>query len=172
ELGNNSNVESNVPVVVSGLGSGVQAIAAGYHHVCAIYGGTLRCWGANGYGDLGNSSTANSPVPVTVSGISAGAQGIAAGVNSTCALVDGAASCWGWNRSGQIGDGDLIESHVPAAVTGLSSGVDSVDTSWGEHACANQGGTVMCWGSNSNGQLGNGTTVTAKTPIAVNAWAP
>jgi alpha-tubulin suppressor-like RCC1 family protein len=67
QLGNGSRKDSNTPVNVVGLTSGVRAIAAGESHTCALMrGGGVRCWGRN-YGRLGNgSNTELSTKPVAV----------------------------------------------------------------------------------------------------------
>ena len=64
QLGNNSTMDSAVPVAVSGLSSGVTAISAGDAHTCAIVNGAAECWGFNGNGELGNGSTTDSHIPV------------------------------------------------------------------------------------------------------------
>ena len=64
ELGNGSTASSTVPVQVTGLTSGVEAIAAGGRHACAFVDGAVECWGYNGDGEFGNNSTASSLVPV------------------------------------------------------------------------------------------------------------
>lgn len=75
ELGNGSttypdaNVGIAVPVEVVGLASGVQAIAAGEYHTCAVVNGGVQCWGRNVSGQLGNNSTGESHVPVAVVGL-------------------------------------------------------------------------------------------------------
>jgi alpha-tubulin suppressor-like RCC1 family protein len=69
QLGDNSTVESLVPVTVYGLGpgSGAQAVTAGSDHTCAVVNGEVLCWGSNAGGQLGNNSTAQeSNVPVQV----------------------------------------------------------------------------------------------------------
>jgi len=66
QLGNGVTADSHVPIQVTGLTSGVQAIAAGTFHSCAIVNGAAQCWGLNINGQLGNGVPGNSHVPVQV----------------------------------------------------------------------------------------------------------
>jgi DNA-binding CsgD family transcriptional regulator len=66
QLGNNSTTDSNVPVAVSELTSGVSAISAGDDQTCALKHDDVWCWGQNSSGQLGNNSTTASSVPVRV----------------------------------------------------------------------------------------------------------
>jgi alpha-tubulin suppressor-like RCC1 family protein len=88
--------------------------------------------------------------------------------SDTCAVTRlGAARCWGDNYFGQLGTGDHQDSHVPAAVQGLGSDVAKMAIG-GSHACAlTIHGAVKCWGLNTNGQLGIGSTATADVPTDV-----
>ncbi|HPR35442.1 MAG TPA: hypothetical protein PKY64_07190 [Anaerolineaceae bacterium] len=109
ELGNNSTTNSPVPVDVSGLASGVSAIATGYYHACALMtaDGSVKCWGYNGYGQIGDGTDTNRLVPTQVVGLGAPAIAISAGGNHTCALLnDGSIQCWGKNYDGELGIGD------------------------------------------------------------------
>ncbi|MEM7111123.1 MAG: cadherin domain-containing protein [Chloroflexota bacterium] len=169
QLGDGSTTERHTPVAVSGLSSGVSALAAGYYHTCAVTSsGGVVCWGYNYNGQLGDGSTTDHHTPVAVSGLSSGVSALAAGGYHTCAVTSsGGVVCWGNNYHGQLGDGTTTERHTPVAVSGLSSGVSAVAAGQ-YHTCAvTSSGGVQCWGRNIYGQLGDGTTTYRHTPVAV-----
>ncbi|MCX6422859.1 MAG: fibronectin type III domain-containing protein [Actinobacteria bacterium] len=183
-LGDGSGDNSSTPLLVAGLdgtspGKLVVEIAAGSSHTCAVLGdGSAKCWGANSSGQLGNGTTdsASEPVAVTdLDGTSPGnsALSISAGASQSCAvLADGSAKCWGSNTSGRLGRGTDEDSLVPVLVSGLTGGttattVRSIATAV-LHTCAVlESGAVTCWGANFNGQLGDGTTDSSNSPVAV-----
>jgi alpha-tubulin suppressor-like RCC1 family protein len=169
QLGDATLTQSATPVDVSGLSYGVTAIESGFYHVCALLNsGAVKCWGLNSDGRLGDGTITSRSTPVDVTGLSSGVTAISAGYYQTCALLNtGAVKCWGGNSNGQLGNGTTTQSTTPVDVTGLSSGVVAI-SSGGMHNCALLNtGAVKCWGSNTNGQLGNGTTTQSTTPVDV-----
>ena len=170
------NQAPNLPAGVSGLGSGVVAIATGSFHTCALtLAGGAKCWGDNGFGQLGVTATSGSnnpnPDPVDVSGLTSGLVAIAAGYGHTCALTAaGGVKCWGVNEYGELGvadnSGTLNPNPTPVDVSGLTSGVIAIAAATdGEHACAlTVGGGVKCWGDNYYGELGNSATAGSSGP--------
>lgn len=176
QVGNGTNgpdVNSSVPVSVSGITDAV-SIAAGWMHTCAVLGdGTVSCWGNNDSGQLGNGTDgpdAYSNVPVAVSG-SMNAVTVTGGYTHTCAaLTDGTARCWGNNEVGQLGDGANVMSNVPVEVSGTNYAGVIASGSMSRHTCAVLADSaVECWGVNINGQLGNGTTTDSNVPVGVPA---
>jgi alpha-tubulin suppressor-like RCC1 family protein len=177
---------SSTPVDVTGLEAGVKKIAVGTAplyfqdsdspaHVCAIVGNVVECWGDNAHGQLGRDTVpahSYDPDALPVGGLGAGATDIASGEEHSCAVVNGAAFCWGRNFVGELGNNSVgfpdYFSQTPVAVQGLSSGVVAITASEA-HSCALVNNDIVhpvkCWGSNSFGELGNGTTASSGAPV-------
>lgn len=120
QLGNNSTLDSSIPVEVQGATG--NSIAAGANHACLTSLTGVYCWGASGWGNMGNGSSLSSLVPVSTAGLGNLAAYIGVGEDHTCTLLrDGAIKCWGYDGSGRLGDGDATSSSSPVPVN-VSSG--------------------------------------------------
>ena len=169
QLGNNSNTDSRIPVPVTGLANAV-AIAAGREHTCALLAdGTGRCWGDNSFGQLGDGFNENRSVPGSNPvGNLGNVVAIAPGRDHTCArFASGGVRCWGRNNSGQLGNGFTTNSNTPVEAVALP--VAAVAVAAGDsHTCALLADTrIRCWGGNSNGAIGNNSTVQQNSPAEV-----
>jgi FG-GAP-like repeat/Regulator of chromosome condensation (RCC1) repeat len=186
QLGDGTLYPRTRPVNVVGLSSGVIAIASYALHTCAVLAtGTVKCWGDNTDGQLGDGTTTRRTQPVAVTGITSSATAIAVSDSHSCAVVAGAVKCWGLNANGQLGNGTLISSLTPVDVAGVAGiselaagGQKAPDgpvvggLTFGNHTCARTtAGVIKCWGSNSWGQLGDGTDVSSTTAVNVTGIA-
>jgi len=179
ELGNGATLNQATPVSVTGL-VGVLGLAAGDGHSCALLADrSVKCWGDNGSGELGNLATSNghSALPVAVDGLS-NVVSLAAGRYHTCALKgDGSVACFGQNTEGELGaNTSASKSVTPVGIAGLSN-VVAISAGRGYFTCALKAdATVVCWGDNSAGQIGSGSTTTASyatpQPVLTAAGTP
>ena len=171
-LGSNSFDESSQPLAVSGGFTFVEVVAGGSHTCGITSGGSAYCWGWNNTGQLGISGLAASSIPRAVSGGITFAT-LTAGGSHTCGLTaDGTAYCWGWNADAQLGTPPRTDGNVPSIDTPqpVSGGLTFASiTAGGAHTCGLTGsGSVYCWGSNGNGQLGSGVlSAPSAVPVQV-----
>ena len=154
-------------------------VDTGYDHTCAVLAVNhqLKCWGGNGAGQLGledvanrgsNSDNMGNGLPYVDLGTNSEVQQIATGQNFSCALLmDGNVKCWGDNLSGVLGTGDSVPAGDQPGTMGdtlpvinLGSGRTAIQIAAGAfHVCAVlDNGSLKCWGSNGNGELGLGDT--------------
>jgi alpha-tubulin suppressor-like RCC1 family protein len=96
------------------------------------------------------------------------AKAVTTGFVHSCALtLKGAVRCWGYNGDGELGNNTTADSAVPLQVYGLSKGVKAISAGAYFTCALTTKGAVLCWGSNSYGQLGDNTTTNAVKPVAV-----
>tara|TARA_S200000501_G_scaffold104499_1_gene97892 strand:- start:5495 stop:7462 length:1968 start_codon:yes stop_codon:yes gene_type:complete len=151
-------------------------LALGHYHSCSILdNGTAICWGHDGneqLGDGGNSDRHLRPAEPVSSSDGSKYHSIFANHRRTCALeFSGPLFCWGQNDNGESGDGTTnvyssptIPVEFPANRTVVTVGMGS------HHTCAIlDDGSLMCWGSDHDGRLGNGLEETSSqyTPVLI-----
>ncbi len=144
---------------------GIREVAAGMGFTCGVrLTGTATCFGSNSFGQAGDGTSGGFRPPGSdVSSLNS-VSAVAVGSWHACAIHgDHSVSCWGANngRYGTLGDGTgfPVSSPSPVAVSGLKGAIE-VGASEGHSCSLMVDGTVMCWGSNGRGQLGDGTTDT------------
>jgi len=171
QLGNGGGSNINAPTLTSSLGVGRTAVAlsAGESHTCAILDdGNVSCWGEGLNGRLGYGGWVKKRSPTLTNSLGANrtAVAIAAGNSGACALLDdGNVSCWGKGDWGLIGNGGTAQQSSPTLTSSLGVGRTAVaiTAGWGHRCALLDNGSVSCWGLNSNGQGGNGSTPSSLT---------
>jgi alpha-tubulin suppressor-like RCC1 family protein len=178
-IGGVSGVPAVIPATHALLGKAVVALASGAAHSIALCGdGTLAAWGGNTNGQLGCAHPdASSPLPVavTMTGALHGKTviAIAAGADHCLALTsDGLVFAWGRGDQGQLGtSAGADDRNEPTAVNvhgGLANEAVVAIAAGTHHSLAlTASGRILAWGSDSEGQLGNGSFGASPTPVAV-----
>lgn len=162
------------PTPVQGL-SDVKSIAAHFDNALAVLeNGTVKDWGGNGNGQLGIGSIGSlSASPVTVDNLS-GVESATVGGNFNVALLyDGRVMSWGANSGDQLGDGvpgngTTTDEDLPVPVLGFGKvPVQAISSGEGHTLARLVNGTVMDWGANTQGQLGDGSTTDVDVAQAI-----
>jgi alpha-tubulin suppressor-like RCC1 family protein len=157
QLGTGNGEFLSVPKEVKGL-SGATAVSAGFFHSLALLSdGSVMAWGNGRYGDLGNGSVTDSYSPKPVTGLS-NVTAVSAGcIHSLALLSNGTVVSFGGNEYAQLGHGpkNTQRTALPQPVIGLKE-VKAISAGLFYNLALLQDGTVMAWGYNHSGQLGNG----------------
>ena len=162
------------PREIQGLDSAFSYVAAGVNNTCVITEaqGKVYCWGDNQSGAIGNGvhqPFAREGEPIETEDLGERAVSLSLGTTYALAiLADGSVKGWGQNSYGQLGIGNTNSpQNSPVSVEGLSGPVIQVSAGV-NHSCALlEDRSVWCWGRNSHGQLGDGTSVDSATPVQV-----
>jgi alpha-tubulin suppressor-like RCC1 family protein len=175
QLGNGTRYDSPVPVQVAGL-SQVTGISAGFdaslatrtRGVTALT--SVVTWGGNAYGQLGDGTFTDHLTPEQVTGINTPyIAGISAGHHFAVVLgTDGSAWGWGADESGQLDNAPASNPvNRPAQMTWTGSGITQLSAGYDHVLALESNGTVLAWGDNSAGELGDGGTASAVGPVQV-----
>jgi alpha-tubulin suppressor-like RCC1 family protein len=167
---------STTPVQVQGLTNVKSLGGRGYHTLALKTDGTVWAWGRDEFGELGNGAVINTGyngtnqgtnIPLQVIGLTNPASLSAGGFFSLALMSNGTVMAWGENDQGQCGNGSNATSClVPTPVLGLTN-VAAISGGWEATLALLSNGTVMSWGLNGNGELGDGTTNSRYSPVQV-----
>ena len=156
--------DAATPVKLEGIAH-VTSISLGGFHACALVnGGSVKCWGANYFGQLGDGtdSFSDTPVDARISGATA----IAAGTHHTCAIAGEGVFCWGADLVGQLGDASTpgVPTSRPTVMPSIRR-VESI-AAGGDHTCVKLKGrsAPRCWGYNDVGQVSPGQPYIVRPP--------
>ncbi|MBL9024227.1 MAG: hypothetical protein JNL21_18685 [Myxococcales bacterium] len=154
-----SSNAANAPIRNASLADAVQ-VDDNWDHTCALrVDGTVWCWGTVGHVRSGPDqfTTRSSDVPVRVEGLKNVVE-VALGTHHACARRrDGGVACWGIGVPEALGQTDGAALNKATDVPGVENAVQ-VASGGGSFSCALlRDKTVVCWGRNTNGELGDGT---------------
>jgi alpha-tubulin suppressor-like RCC1 family protein len=179
QLGDGTAVSKSTPVQLSGSYSlsSWRSISSGrlLNFTLAIRESdrSLWSWGINTNGQLGDGTTINKSSPIQI-GTSSWTIVSAGFSHSTAIDINGALWAWGDNISGDLGDGTAISKSSPVQVT-----LGVTGSSWTSVAAGNSfttaltiNGNLYVWGLNTNGQLGDSTTISKSSPVLQGFYQP
>ncbi len=129
--------------------------------------GTVWTKGGNAHGQLGDGTTTDRPWWAPVPGVSGVTQISNASKTCYALLSDGSLLAWGFDGNGELGDGGTTSRFSPDLVPGLSPGVSSITTGAGHALAVLKDGSLMAWGFNDTGQVGDGTQKARLSPFRV-----
>jgi alpha-tubulin suppressor-like RCC1 family protein len=182
QLGNGLKTNSSVAVAV---GTGgvlykkiMTVVASGNYTTCAKDAdGYLYCWGFGASGEMGNGTSEDqnlTPLAVTVAGVNKDdkAAYLEAGFAHICEHTNsGRIYCWGYNGQGALGINSTelsVSTPTLIADTGAAGDAYRQVAAGAYFSCMVESNSrVYCWGSNQQGQLGNGTTTRSLVPVPV-----
>lgn len=181
-----SSIDSNVPVRVkkeTGKLAGklvVDVFSAQYHNCALTSEGKVYCWGYNNNGQLGNGTRTTNGAPYEVGGALTGKVVTAIGgtADVSCAIAEGKIYCWGDNSQGLVGNNvgsgiyttpQLVVASNTSTTLPTNYIASSISTSGSrsDTICALVGGKAYCWGRNTIGEIGDGSTTRRNLPTKV-----
>jgi alpha-tubulin suppressor-like RCC1 family protein len=168
-LGDNTTTNKSSPVsVVGGFTDWVQFDAGTGHTVGIRANGTAWAWGLGSNGRLGDNTTVSKRSPVSVVGGFTDWMQVSAGFNHSVGVRDnGTAWAWGSGDTGRLGNNSTLTRSSPVSVVGGFTNWVQVSAGQNHSAGVRSDGTAWAWGAAANGRLGDNTTVSKSSPVAV-----
>jgi len=166
QLGTDTIVSRSSPGTTAGGGTTWCQVSSSYTKTTAIKtDGTLWTWGCNNNGQLGDNSIAARSSPGTTAGGGTNWCQVSAGRCHTAAVkTDGTLWTWGYNYFGRLGNNSTLARSSPGTTVGGGFTWCQVSAGYSHTAAVKTDGTLWTWGLNSNGRLGDNSTVSRLSP--------
>ena len=173
QLGTGNYVKTRYPLAVTGVtGTFLLCVGGGSHSMVLRSDDTIWGWGRSSFGQQGSGTFGFDPTPGQVAGALTGVtiSKISAKSDNSLAL-EGTTSIYGWgyNRYGQLADGSVNYRNAPVQAQGLSGVITGISQGTNHTLALRSDGTVLAWGRNKYGQLGQNPSATpfSMTPVQV-----
>jgi alpha-tubulin suppressor-like RCC1 family protein len=165
----NSNVEpKTTPISVTASKTFCKIFVGNQNGIGLTNNGEIFTWGLNDFGQIGDNTGIGKYNPVSIAG----------STKTFCQIVNGYASnyaidrygriwSWGDNTSGKLGDNSITNRFTPISILGTTKTFCKISTGFQHTAAIDQYGRIWSWGYNFYGQIGDSTTVSKRTPVAV-----
>src|SRR5471032_1173645 len=164
QLGDGTTAAKAVPTKIGAFTNWMSASAGATHTLAVRADGTLWAWGGNASGQVGNGSLVDLHAPLQI-GTSTWRAVAAGTLHSVAIRADGALFAWGSNGSGQVGNGLTTNATAPTQISKTNpSNWTAISAGAAYTVGVRTDGTLWAWGSNSDGQLGDGFGLDTNTP--------
>jgi alpha-tubulin suppressor-like RCC1 family protein len=164
QLGDNTISYKSSPVQTVAYGTNWKQVSAGISAIKTD--GTLWCWGYNASGQLGDNTVVKKSSPVQTVAFGTNWKQVASGEGSTAAIkTDGTLWTWGSNSYGGLGDNTVARKSSPVQTVAFGTNWKQVACGSSHTAAIKTDGTLWTWGKNTNGQLGDNTTINRSSPV-------
>ena len=186
QLGNGTTANSSMPICISDIENSPlreKNIVNIYWDANTIIAkdsnGKLYSWGRNNFGQLGNGTTENSSMPICISDMENsplnGKNIVDVYADYTMIAKDsnGKLYSWGDNDSGKLGNGTTTNSSMPICISEVEGSplkeknIVKIYRGYDTIIAKDSDGKLYSWGSNGDGQLGDGTRNNSNIPICI-----
>jgi alpha-tubulin suppressor-like RCC1 family protein len=163
-------------LTLAGTAASAAAPAQARVTVVPVVSHLVASWGDNSFGELGDGTLTTRALFRDIAAGSDVIQVAAGRTHNLAVRSDGTVTAWGLNDHGAVGDGTTSDRSTPVQVSGLSgvitqvaagSRITQISAGFFHMLALRSDGTVLGWGSNFFGQLGNGLEAHVSGPVQV-----